>query len=305
MKKTVILILAILPIFLVITISFAGKILSIYQHIDVERVAFVDDDHIDLSDDAIIVLGVGEEKEIKIRVYPDLASNKNVQYTVQDETICTVDENGVATGHTFGSTTIIVKTQEGSKVDMIIVKVTQDKVIGVSLPYDEIELTVGESKNLTASVEAIVALNKKVFYSSSDTDVARVDANGKVTAMGAGEAIITVITDDGGFTDSCRVICKQGLPALAFNFEGDDDFTKMGDVYACTKNKINLLNYLVIDEKKVIINDVKFKIQFGNKIASLEDGVLTITGKGIVTIVAYVGDEDNPTYQTDLRLGFQ
>ena len=38
MKKTVILILILLPIVLVITIAFAGRILSLYHHIPVERV---------------------------------------------------------------------------------------------------------------------------------------------------------------------------------------------------------------------------------------------------------------------------
>ena len=42
MKKTILLILAVLPIVLLVVIAFAGQILSIYQHIPVERVEFVD-----------------------------------------------------------------------------------------------------------------------------------------------------------------------------------------------------------------------------------------------------------------------
>ena len=42
MKKTIILILALLPIVLLVVIAFAGQILSIYQHIPVEKVEFVD-----------------------------------------------------------------------------------------------------------------------------------------------------------------------------------------------------------------------------------------------------------------------
>ena len=43
MKKTIILILALLPIVLLVVISIAGRILSTYQHIEVARVVFTDE----------------------------------------------------------------------------------------------------------------------------------------------------------------------------------------------------------------------------------------------------------------------
>lgn len=47
-----------------------------------------------------------------------------------------------------------------------------------------------------------------IFYSSSDESVATVDAQGRVTAVGAGEAIITVTC--GSVTKQCNVICDTG-----------------------------------------------------------------------------------------------
>ena len=46
--------------------------------------------------------------------------------------------------------------------------------------------------------------NKKVKWSSDKTDVATVDGAGKVTAVKAGEAVVTVTTEDGGRTATCR-----------------------------------------------------------------------------------------------------
>ena len=49
-------------------------------------------------------------------------------------------------------------------------------------------------------------------------------------------------------------------------------------------------------------DDVKLKIQSGNAYATLVDGVLTLSSPGVVTVRAYIGDEDSPTKFEDLTL---
>lgn len=69
-------------------------------------------------------------------------------------------------------------------------------VTGVKLNKAKIELTLGEkaSEKLTATITPAAATNKQVTWSSNKEDVAIVDADGKVTAKKAGEAVITVTT---------------------------------------------------------------------------------------------------------------
>ena len=192
MKKTVIIILALLPIILVISISFAARILSIYQHISVEKVRFVDESNVEYEKDFIYRIEIGEEKQLYVRVYPDLATNKKVEFSSTNEEICSVDQNGVIKGISSGSCIIIVKTEENSMYSTLIIRVTQDRVSGVSLSHSEIELNIGESKELVATIEPFVAINKKVIYTSSNNLVATVDENGNVKAVGVGQATITV-----------------------------------------------------------------------------------------------------------------
>ena len=90
MKKTILLILAVLPIVLVIVIAFAGRILSIYQHIPVERVEFVDDNGDPFNDDMEFIVNMGQSKNCAYKIYPELSSNKKVTFTSNDESICTV-----------------------------------------------------------------------------------------------------------------------------------------------------------------------------------------------------------------------
>ncbi len=79
------------------------------------------------------------------------------------------------------------------------------KVSAISVVPKALTLTVGETGTITAKVEPENAANKDVTWSSSDEDVATVDENGKVTAIGAGQATITVTTVDGEFTDTVQV----------------------------------------------------------------------------------------------------
>jgi len=89
MKKTVILILILLPIVLLVTISFAGRILSTYQHIAVERIFFADEEGKELGADATLVISTGETVATTIQILPELAADKRVQYTTSDESVCT------------------------------------------------------------------------------------------------------------------------------------------------------------------------------------------------------------------------
>ena len=78
------------------------------------------------------------------------------------------------------------------------------KVTKVEMNKTSLTLDVNESETLTATITPSNATNKNVTWSSDNESVATVK-NGVVTAVSAGEAIITVTTADGGKTDACKV----------------------------------------------------------------------------------------------------
>ena len=75
----------------------------------------------------------------------------------------------------------------------------------VKLDQTALSLYEGASAILTAMVLPETAANKQVTWSSSNSEVASVDANGTVQALKAGEATITATTADGGRTAGCTV----------------------------------------------------------------------------------------------------
>ena len=82
-------------------------------------------------------------------------------------------------------------------------------VTGVSLDKTSLSLVEGSSETLTATVSPENASNKSVSWKSSAADVATVDGSGKVTAVKAGSATVTVTTADGSKTASCSVTVTE------------------------------------------------------------------------------------------------
>lgn len=88
-------------------------------------------------------------------------------------------------------------------------------VTGVSLNRSTADLDVGQSLQLTASVMPENADNKAVVFTSSKPSVATVSSTGLVKAEASGSALISAVTQDGGFEAGCNVNVESvALPGL-------------------------------------------------------------------------------------------
>lgn len=85
----------------------------------------------------------------------------------------------------------------------------------VVLNKTTLSLVKGGSETLTAIISPDTATNKKVTWTSDKLAVATVDDSGKITAVGAGTATITVTTADGNKTATCKVTVTA--PSLTLN----------------------------------------------------------------------------------------
>jgi hypothetical protein len=153
-----------------------------------------------------ITLNVGDSLTLSERIFPTNASNKAVTWKSSDNSIAVVDSNGKVTAKKAGTITITVTTVDGNKTADCEIKVVAS-VDSVSLP-ETITLRVGTAMTLTASILPIEANNKAVTWSSNNRNVAVIDENGKITALKAGTATITVTTADGKKKAECKVIVE-------------------------------------------------------------------------------------------------
>lgn len=153
-------------------------------------------------------LNPGKEGTLTATITPSNATNQNVTWESSDTKVATVD-NGLVTAVAEGTATITVTTADGGKTATCEVTVTQPAetpVASVTLDKTSLTLDVGGSDTLTATVKPDDATNKAVTWSTSNENVATVDQNGNVKAVGAGTATITAAASDGsGKTATCEV----------------------------------------------------------------------------------------------------
>jgi uncharacterized repeat protein (TIGR02543 family) len=159
-----------------------------------------------VSVDKTASVNVGESTTLTATVSPDNATNKNVTWASSDESIATVDKNGVVTGVAAGVATITVTSvADNTKTATCTVTVTTVAVTSVSVDATA-SVNVGKTTTLTATVSPNNATNKNVTWESSDESIATVDENGVVTGVAAGEATITVTSvADNTKTATCTV----------------------------------------------------------------------------------------------------
>ena len=157
-----------------------------------------------------LTLTEGETETLTATVRPDNADNRKVTWSSDKTEIATVDGAGKVTAVKPGEAVVTVTTEDGGKTATcrVTVKAKTVGVTEVTLDRTELTLTEGETETLTATVKPDNADNRKVTWSSDKTEVATVDGAGKVTAVKAGEATVTVTTEDGGKTATCKVTVK-------------------------------------------------------------------------------------------------
>ena len=174
-------------------------------------------------------LTVGESANLTVSITPSTATNQNVTWKSNDETILKVEQNGKITALKEGQTTVIVQTEDGNKLAFCDVTIkakqqpttqtttatTEIKVAQVNVSEKTFTLALKGTKTIKASVSPSNATNKKVTYTSANKTVATVDANGKVKAVAPGITTITVKAASGA---SAKVKVKV-KPAKVTSFK--------------------------------------------------------------------------------------
>ena len=173
-----------------------------------------------------VTLGVGETATLKATIEPEEATNKNVTWSSSDDTTVTV-EDGVVTGKKVGTATITAETSNGLKATAEVI-VKEIAVTKVTLSETTATMTIGGELELTATIEPKNATDQRLTWSSSDTGVATVDSNGKVTAKAAGTATITA-TAASGITAACEItVSDDVIEVTAVTLDKNEATIKVG-----------------------------------------------------------------------------
>jgi transglutaminase/protease-like cytokinesis protein 3 len=136
------------------------------------------------------------------------ATNLNKSYVSANSNIASVSSTGKVTAVAPGNTSVTVTSVGSGKTSVAVVTVTQP-VVSVNLPVQNLSILVGIKYSLAGSVSPSNATNQKINYSSSNNSIATIDANGLVTGVSVGTAIITATSADGSKTATCNLAVTQ------------------------------------------------------------------------------------------------
>ncbi|MBR4381047.1 MAG: Ig-like domain-containing protein [Bacteroidaceae bacterium] len=226
----------------------------------------------------------GGSQTITVSVSPANATNKKYTFSSSDPSVATVDENGKITALKSGEVTITVTTADGSKTATCKVTVTVKEVAVESVALDKTELTIEEeqSEKLIATINPDDATNTDMTWASSDESILTVDKDGKISALKAGEATVTVTTADGQKTAVCKVtVTAKVIPVNSVSLNKTELTIKVDETETLSA---------IISPNNATNADVTWKSS-DTSIATVDkDGKITAISRGTVTITVTTSD---------------
>ncbi|MCD8180132.1 MAG: Ig-like domain-containing protein [Firmicutes bacterium] len=154
---------------------------------------------------------------------PTDATTKGIIWTSSDTSVATV-ANGIVKGVGEGTATITATSKDetnGTISASCTVEVYSTPVTSVTLADKSIDIGMGYTKTLSATVAPSDATDTSLTWTSADETVATVDEDGVVTGVSYGKTTITATNEDSGLSAQCIVKVK---PIDSTDMTGDDVF---------------------------------------------------------------------------------
>ena len=234
-----------------------------------------------------------ETERIAYSVFPDNATNDNVAFQSSNISVATVDDEGNVYAKREGNTTITIESEDGNASATVKVYVTDydddddDDDTSLRNIYitcdDEIvtnEFEVMESTTVQFSIKASpTSASQKVKWRSSNTRIATVDSNGKVTGVKKGSCTIyATSTVNSSKKDSIKVVVTDYV-----KYPDRITVTPQEDAVFETGNSVQFMAELYPND--ITEYDVIWKVTGGANIT--QGGLLQITDGGEITVKAY------------------
>lgn len=164
-----------------------------------------------------VTLGIGETQKLTVTVEPSDATDPTYSLESSDPSVVAV-QNDVVTAVAPGEAVITATTADGSlkaTCKVAVVKHVED----ISVSPTQVKVTIGKTQEITVEFTPSDATNKEVEWVSSKPEIASV-ADGVVTGIAVGEALITATSVDGGFAAACKVVVEEEFNGIVATTAG-------------------------------------------------------------------------------------
>ena len=228
-------------------------------------------DGIEIQTPASTQFKVGETISLTAIVSPEDATDKSVVWSSDNNNIATVSTTGVVTAVNVGKVNIKATNSAGLS-DEITLTVIPTLAENIIVMPSQLTLKVNESGALTVNITPVSTTDKGVSFVSSNTEVATVDAEGKVTALSLGETVITARTNDGSnLSASCKVtVIPTPVETVTISYEGSTSL-QVGQTAQLSA---------VVSPEDATDKSIVWEVQNSEVINVTSDGLVTALGLG-------------------------
>ena len=227
----------------------------------------------------------GGTSQLTAIVFPEDATNKEVEWSVSNESVATIDQNGLLTAVSNGIVTVTASATDDSGVSgsksIDVSGVPGPVVLVESISIQTGDITDGEPAQLSADISPSNASNKVLIWSISDETVAEVSTDGLLTPLSNGTVEVTATSTDGSGVEDSKTINISGfaIPVESITVLATD----------ITDGQPQQLS-VEITPSSASNQEVDWSVSNSSVTQISTDGVLTPIGNGSVTVTATATD---------------
>lgn len=244
---------------------------NVFKHVNDIRFSFPTD---------TVALYQDESMILEPLVLPEEAPNKELAWISSNTGAVVVDQFGRVTAKGQGVATVTVTSKDNPDITSSIIVRVKKHVESVTVE-EASPIYEGQSLKLSTAIYPSDADDQKLTFTSDDTDVATVSADGTVSAVRAGTAYVTVVSNDGKKTAKCKITVLCHVSSVEIETQTITGFV----------NTEIPLNVTVLPERATNKN-VKWESLNEDVAMITREGKLRLWAPGTATIK--VTSEDNP-----------
>lgn len=230
-------------------------------------------------------LEAGASMILNADVLPEDADDKSCSWSSSNSGIAAVDADGKVTAIASGTATITATTTDGQltascTVTVFVPEIPVVHVSSIALDRTSLNLAVGEYATLKATVLPENAEDRSFNWRTSNQSIARIDADGRVSALSAGTVTITATTTDGGLTAACEVTVYTPyieVTSVTLNKYSLDFIEGESETLTATVMPVNATDKSIVWSSSNTL------------VATVDNGLVTAVKEGSATITAAAG----------------
>ena len=153
---------------------------------------------ISITGDKRLTMWTNTKQKISYKILPKDCTENGVVWSTSDKNVAYVKEGILyAKNEGYAKVTVTCINQHFGTISAHIYVTVKSKATGIDIDGSDVSLKVGQMKLLHATVKPATAMNKLVYWSTRNPDIAMVDEMGVITGLKKGTTVVYAVTATG------------------------------------------------------------------------------------------------------------